>query len=105
MRRISLLLMSTEEQHSHLKATLENLCISIRGFIDQDVDRAVYKAPIIDHHHPDDYQQRAITGLKKFLGHAEAERDYVSGVSLNIAADKDLFVGSARSARMGARSL
>ncbi len=73
-------LMSREEC-SRTLATLENLCASIREFIDHHAQHATYRAPIIDYHHPDDYRQRGITGLKKFLGHAEAEREYVVKVS------------------------
>lgn len=60
---------------------LEDLCVSIHDCIAHTQPAALYRAPIIDWHHPDDYAQKGITGLRKFLGTAEAERDHVAGVS------------------------
>jgi hypothetical protein len=61
--------------------SLDDLCNAIKHFALNDAKKAIYKAPIIDHFHPDDYHQDGISGLKKFLGTVEAERDYVDGVS------------------------
>lgn len=59
---------------------LERLCEDIEHFIVHLAHRAQYRAPIIDWHHADDYAQKDIVGLKKFLAAAEAERQYVEGV-------------------------
>jgi hypothetical protein len=63
------------------KQALIDLCDSIQAFLDHEVDEATYCAPVIDYHHPDDYRQNGIPGLRKFLTHAESEREYVIGVS------------------------
>lgn len=60
---------------------LHQLCTSIKHFQENYQNQAIYKSPIIDHFHPEDYSQRGITGFNKFLSHAEAERDYVGAVS------------------------
>lgn len=65
---------------SKVLESLQDLCNSIRQFKEEYIDQATFSSPIIDHFHPDDYDQRGITGLNKFLGHAETERDYVKGV-------------------------
>lgn len=59
---------------------LIDLCEDIQHFIAHTAPRAQYRAPIIDWHHADDYAQKDIAGLKKFLGAAESERSYVEGV-------------------------
>ena len=69
------------DEHLRTHITLGTLCVSIQRFIEADAEDAVYRAPIIDYHHPNDYGQKGITGLRKFLSHAEAERDYLTGVS------------------------
>lgn len=61
--------------------SLNQLCVSISDFKQHRLEQATYHSPVIDHFHPDDYSQRAVTGLTKFLGHAETERDHVLGVS------------------------
>jgi len=68
------------EEVKRVLDSLNELCNSILAFKQDRVEQAIYHAPIVDHYHPDDYQQRAITGLSKFLGHAETERDHVLGV-------------------------
>ena len=60
---------------------LDLLCADITHFIAQVAPRAQYRAPIIDWHHAGDYAQKDIAGLRKFLAAAEAERQYVEGVS------------------------
>jgi hypothetical protein len=60
---------------------LDQLCLAIKAFSDSAPSRIYYKAPVIDHFHPNGYGQRAIAGLSRFLSHAQAERDYVEGVS------------------------
>ena len=72
-----------KEEHLKLLKTLEELCESIQAFIDHHAEHAIYRAPIIDYHHPDDYRQKEIVGLTKFLSNAKAERDYVVGVSIH----------------------
>jgi hypothetical protein len=59
---------------------LKSLCEDIRSFLATDIDHATYTAPVIDFHHPDDYRQKGIAGLRKYLNHAETERDYVISV-------------------------
>lgn len=61
--------------------SLQVLCDSISNFKQTQAHSSTYRSPIIDYAHPDDYSQRAITGLTKFLNHAENERDYVQAVS------------------------
>jgi hypothetical protein len=58
---------------------LTNLCKDIERWISEVAPLAQYRAPIIDWHHPDDYGQRGIQGLRKFLAHAAAES--VSGTA------------------------
>jgi hypothetical protein len=69
---------------------LQRLCQSIQDFNKYTLPSALYRAPVIDWHHPDDYSQKAIAGLRKFLSTAEAERDHVAGVSLLPSYDEDL---------------
>lgn len=59
---------------------LDELCKSINNFIEHDAKRAVYRAPVIDHFYPDDYQQDGIAGLSKFFSCVESERSHVEGV-------------------------
>lgn len=60
---------------------LDKLCLAIKAFSDTAPRTKHYKAPVIDHFHPDGYGQRTIAGLSRFLSHAQAEKDYVEGVS------------------------
>lgn len=60
---------------------LQDLCTSIQHFATDILPQILYRAPVIDWHHPDDYSQSAVTGLRKFLSAAEAERDHVAGVN------------------------
>lgn len=76
-----------KEEFLKLHETLEELCVSIQAFIDHHAEHAIYRAPIIDYHHPDDYRQKEIVGLTKFLSNAKAERDYVAGVSIHSIAE------------------
>jgi len=63
-----------------VQIALTELCIALRHFLSNEIDDATYQAPIIDYHHPDDYRQKGIAGLRKFLSHAETEKDYVTSV-------------------------
>lgn len=60
---------------------LDDLCHAIESFQAQNIDEAIYRAPIIDHFHPDDYSQKGVAGLSRFYSHCKSERDYVDGVS------------------------
>jgi hypothetical protein len=71
---------------------LTNLCKDIERWISKVAPSAQYRAPIIDWHHPDDYGQRGIQGLRKFLAHAAAERDHVESVSGTAAALPDVLL-------------
>ncbi|ORX41036.1 hypothetical protein BD324DRAFT_647934 [Kockovaella imperatae] len=59
---------------------LEQLCIDIRTFQKDIQPTSLFKAPVIDHFHPNNYSQKAIAGLRKFLDAVEAERDHVAGI-------------------------
>lgn len=74
---------------------LTNLCKDIERWISEVAPLAQYRAPIIDWHHPDDYGQRGIQGLRKFLAHAAAERDHVESVSGTSAALLQMLCGEA----------
>ena len=63
---------------------LEDLCTAIQDFYDHELPLVLYRAPVIDYFHPEDYRQKAITGLRKFKDTAEAERDYVAAVRLQV---------------------
>jgi hypothetical protein len=80
MVRTPLPAVSSATSPSEALAELSRLCADIQEFIAHTAPRAQYRAPIIDWHHADDYAQKDIAGLKKFLGAAEAERSYVEGV-------------------------
>ena len=64
---------------------LDQLCQSIKGFSEDGIRTATYKAPVIDHFHPADYCQKGVAGLSRFYSHCQSERDYVEGVSLTRA--------------------
>jgi hypothetical protein len=59
---------------------LDHLCQSIKRFSEDGIQRATYRAPVIDHFHPVDYCQKGVAGLSRFYSHCQAERDYVEGV-------------------------
>lgn len=65
---------------------LDQLCTAVKAFSDSAPRTVHYRAPVIDHFHPDGYTQRTIAGLSRFLSHAQAERDYVEGVSESVRA-------------------
>jgi hypothetical protein len=69
------------EEVERVLESLNGLCNSISEFKQDRLEQAIYHSPVIDHYHPDDYSQRAVTGLSKFMGHAETERDHVLSVS------------------------
>jgi len=69
------------EPVQHAFDALDNLCRSIKSFAQSGQQSATYRAPIIDHFHPDDYCQKTIAGLSRFSSHCQSERDYVEGVS------------------------
>jgi hypothetical protein len=60
---------------------LDDLCNAISEFQTEGLDSTIYRAPIIDHFHPDDYSQKSVAGLSRFHSHCKTERDYVEGVS------------------------
>lgn len=60
---------------------LHALHADIQRFIDLYLDHAIFRAPVLDYYNPEGYRQTTITGLKKFLSHAEAESSFVDGVS------------------------
>lgn len=64
---------------------LQRLCTDIRTVLEKDIESVTYRAPVIDWHHPNDYCQQGVQGLRKFLGHAENERDHLLGVNTEIA--------------------
>jgi hypothetical protein len=70
-----------EEVERTYKA-LDDLCTAIHEFQTTEIDDSRYRAPIIDHFHPEDYCQKGVAGLSRFYSHCRAERDYVEGVSL-----------------------
>jgi hypothetical protein len=63
---------------------LDTLCRAIKSFSKSSLETSTYRAPIIDHFHPDDYCQKFIAGLSRFSSHCHAERDYVEGVSSSL---------------------
>ena len=63
-----------------VKDDIEQLYIAIEAFIDTELPHATYKAPIIDHWHPTEYEQKTIAGLSKFQALVAAERDHVTAV-------------------------
>jgi hypothetical protein len=69
------------DQVKHAHDALKKLCVDIERFVQHEARAAEYRAPIIDWHHPDDYGQRGIQGIRKFLAQATTERDHVAGVS------------------------
>jgi hypothetical protein len=62
---------------------LDQLCSSIKEFSESEngIGLSTYRAPVIDHFHPEDYCQKGIAGLSRFYSHCQSERDYVEGVS------------------------
>lgn len=60
---------------------LQELCTTIENWKTQILPQAIYRAPIIDWHHPDGYTQDGIAGLRKFQSAVEAERNHVESVS------------------------
>ncbi|WWC98589.1 hypothetical protein V866_005481 [Kwoniella sp. B9012] len=69
------------ETISSAQHQINDLLISIQQFIDESSEDAIYKAPIIDWHHPNSYKQSTIVGLKKFLLSVENERDYIDSLA------------------------
>lgn len=63
---------------------LDQLCKTIKAFSQSAPRTNHYRAPIIDHFHPDAYSQRTVAGLSRFLSHVRSERDYVEGVSKSL---------------------
>ena len=61
--------------------SLDELYKTIKAFSQSAPRTNHYRAPIIDHFHPDAYSQRIVAGLSRFLSHVQSERDYVEGVS------------------------
>jgi hypothetical protein len=57
------------------------ICDAIEDWRTYNLPQAIYQAPIIDWHHPDDYTQKGIAGLRKFQSTVQAERDHVARVS------------------------
>ncbi|WVQ63285.1 uncharacterized protein L199_001437 [Kwoniella botswanensis] len=68
------------ETISSAQHQINDLLYSIQQFIDESSEDAIYKAPIIDWHHPNSYKQSTIVGLKKFLLSVENERDYIDSL-------------------------
>lgn len=60
---------------------LQDICTSIEHWRKDVLPFAQYRAPIVDWHHPDDYAQKGVAGLRKFQSTVEAERDHVASVS------------------------
>ncbi|ORY26616.1 hypothetical protein BCR39DRAFT_540799 [Naematelia encephala] len=67
------------EEVRRTQNALQDLCTSIQSFISNADGHFV--SPVIDYHHPNDYSQRGIQGIRKFLSQAESERDYVTGLA------------------------
>ncbi|KAK4686712.1 hypothetical protein P7C73_g3412, partial [Tremellales sp. Uapishka_1] len=68
---------------NEIQNTLELLrqaCAAIKRFMDEEIEHAIYRAPVIDFHHPKGYQQTTVLGLKKFLTAVENETTYVESV-------------------------
>jgi len=59
---------------------LEALCASIREFRIDHVPELLYRAPVIDYHHPTGYQQSIVLGLSKFLRSCEQEIEIIKAV-------------------------
>ncbi|WWC65071.1 uncharacterized protein I303_107685 [Kwoniella dejecticola CBS 10117] len=60
---------------------IDDLLQSVNKFIAEELDLAIYKAPIADYHHQNAYQQQTIIGLQKFLSAVETERDLIRSLS------------------------
>ncbi|OCF78610.1 hypothetical protein I204_00552 [Kwoniella mangroviensis CBS 8886] len=69
------------ETISSAQHQINEILNSIQHFINESSEDAIYKAPIIDWHHPNSYKQSAIVGLKKFLLAVENERDYIDSLA------------------------
>ncbi|KIS00448.1 hypothetical protein L804_01861 [Cryptococcus deuterogattii 2001/935-1] len=69
---------------------VNTLLQSIKDFISNTSQSAAYHAPIIDWQHPEPYQQSTITGLKKFLGAVETERNHLEALASSDVPPKEL---------------
>ncbi|WWC72557.1 uncharacterized protein I206_106519 [Kwoniella pini CBS 10737] len=78
------------DQLSTIQSQIEELLISVEKFINEESELAIYKAPIIDFHHPNSYKQQTIIGLKKFLLSVENERDYIESLSKSKIPPKEI---------------
>lgn len=62
-------------------AALNRLVAQIKAYMAAMPASDRYLAPVIDWHHPHDYDQTSIQGLTKFLHHVEKEQAIIESVS------------------------
>lgn len=65
-------------------AALDRLVAQIKAYMAAMPASDRYLAPVIDWHHPHDYDQTSIQGLTKFLHHVEKEQAIIASVSLRL---------------------
>lgn len=62
-------------------AALNQLVGEIKAYMAAMPPSDRYLAPVIDWHHPHDYDQTSVQGLSKFLHHVEKEQAIIEAVS------------------------
>lgn len=68
-------------------AALNKLVAQIKGYMAAMPASDRFLSPVIDWHHPQDYDQTTIQGLSKFLHHVEKEQAIIESVSLPTPSD------------------
>lgn len=63
-------------------AAVNRLVAEIRSYMASMTRSDRYLSPVIDWHHPNDYDQTSIQGLTKFLHHVEKEQAIIESVSV-----------------------
>lgn len=63
------------------RAALDRLVAQIQAYVAEMPASDRFLSPIIDWHHPNDYDQTNIQGLSKFLHHVQKEQAIIAAVS------------------------